>query len=345
LGSNNSKVSIMKLTTKILIALGAIVTAGLLAFIAYQQFELKHQQDAIQQQVVLQKQLSDQLMRSQSQYATTKDIQDFIKNNNLSLQDIKDDLGKLHAEVSSVNQVVVNSKGVVADNVGSTGAGKTNPTPTSPVCKDGSACQNADPFGYMKTEQKLTLNEPFGSTQVPIGSVGFSAWQDKPWSIDVLPREYVLNTVVGLDENQRQYFYNKFSVSVDGKTYSLPITQAKTEQVYPMAKFSWWNPRLFLGADGGLTLSNPLKGDFVPNVDVGFMSYGKYKNNPDFSILELGVGYAVVNKNPEFILTPITYNVGKHVPLGLMNNTYLGPSVMLTTRGAFSIMAGIRVGL
>lgn len=324
----------MKLSTKILITLGAIVVSGLLGFIVYQQFQLRHQQDAIQQQVVLQKQLSDQLVRSQSQYATTKDIQDFIKNNNLSLQDIKDDLSKLHAEVSSVNQVVVNSKGVVADNVGSTGTGKTNPTPVT----------QPDPFGYMKTEQKLTLNEPFGNVQVPIGSVGFSAWQDKPWSIDVLPREYVLNTVVGLDENQRQYFYNKFSVKVDGKTYSLPITQAKTEQVYPTAKFSWWNPRLFLGMDGGLNVTS-LRGDFVPNIDVGFMSYGKYKNNPDFSILELGIGYGVSSKITQFVLTPFTYNVGKHIPLGLMNNTYLGPSVMLSPHGDFSVMAGVRVGL
>lgn len=324
----------MKLSTKILIALGAILTAGLLSFIVYQQFELRHQQDAIQQQVVLQKQLSDQLVRSQSQYATTKDIQDFIKNNNLSLQDIKDDLGKLHAEVSSVNQVVVNSKGVVADNVGSTGTGKTNPIPvTSP-----------DPFGYMKTEQKLALNEPFGTVQVPIGSVGFSAWQDKPWSIDVLPRQYVLNTVVGLDENQRQYFYNKFVVKVDGKSYSLPITQAQTEQVFPTAKFSFWNPRLFLGMDGGMNVT-ALRGEFAPSVDLGIMSYGKYKNVPDFSVLELGVGYGMVSKNVQFLLTPFTYNVGKHIPLGLMNNTYLGPSVMISPNGNFSVMAGIRVGL
>lgn len=324
----------MKLSTKILITLGVIFTLGLLGVIVYQQFELRHQQDAIQQQVVLQKQLSDQLMRSQSQYATTKDIEKFIKDNNLSLKDIKDDLGKLHAEVSSVNQVVVKSNGVVAENVGSTGTGKPNPTPvTSP-----------DPFGYMKTEQKLSLIEPFGNVQVPIGSVGFSAWQDKPWSINVLPREYVLNTVVGLDENQRQYYYNKIVVKVDGKTYSLPITQAQTQQVYPKATFSLWNPRLFLGMDGGINVTS-LRGEFVPNIDLGIMSYGRYKNNPDFSILEVGAGYGMVSKNVQFILTPFTYNVGKHIPLGLMNNTYLGPSVAVTPNGDFSIMAGLRVGL
>lgn len=324
----------MKLSTKILITLGVILTLGLLGVIVYQQYELRHQQDAIQQQVVLQKQLSDQLMRSQARYATTKDIENFIKNNNLSLKDIKDDLSKLHAEVSSVNQVVVTSKGVVADNVGSSGTGKTNPTPVT----------TPDPYGYMKTEQKLALNEPFGNVQVPIGSVGFSAWQEKPWSINVLPRQYILNTVVGLDENQRQYFYNKFVVKVDGKTYSIPIDTAQTEQVYPKAKFSFWNPRLFLGMDGGLNVTS-LHGDFVPNVDLGIMSYGRYKNVPDFSILGLGVGYGMVSKDVQFILTPVTYNVGKHIPLGLMNNTYLGPSVMVSPNGDFSVTLGARVGL
>lgn len=334
----------MKLSTKILIVIGTIVTLGLLGVIAYQQFELRHRQDAIEQQVVLQKQLSDQLVRSQAQYATAKDIESLIKNSGLSLKDIKDDLDKLHAEVASVNQITVKSNGVVVDHVASTGTGQTNTTPTTAVCKDGSECQNADPFGYMKTEQKLTLNEPFGTTQVPIGGVGFSAWQDKPWSIDVLPREYVVNTVVGTDENQRQFFYNKFSVKVNNKTYDLPITQAKTEQVYPMPKFSFWNPRLFIGMDAGLDLTT-LHGDFVPNVGVSFMSYGKYKNIPDFSILEAGIGYGMESKNVQFVLTPVTYNVGKYIPLGLMNNTYLGPSVMVSPQGDFSVMAGLRVGL
>jgi len=232
---------------------------------------------------------------------------------------------------------------VVQDHVASTDTGQKNPSPVAPTCKDGSECQNADPFGYLKEEQKLSLNEPFGNTQVPIGSVGFSAWQDKPWSINVLPRQYVLTSVVGTDENERQYFYNKFQVKVDNKTYDLQITQAQTTQVYPSPKFSFWNPRAFVGMDAGVSLGNPIRADFVPSVDVGLMSYGRYKTSPDFSILQLGVGYGIQSRQPEFILTPFAYNIAKHIPL--MDNTYLGPSVMITPNGQFSIMAGIRVGL
>lgn len=333
----------MKLYQKILIALGGIIVVGLLGVIVYQQFELRQRQETIEQQVVAQKQLADQLVRSQSAYATKDDVNNLIKNSGLSLQQIRDDLAKLSADVSSVNKVVVNSKGVVEDHVSSTGTGQKNTNPTTPTCKDGSECTGADPFGYQKNEQKLTLTEPFGNTQVPIGDVGFSAWQDKPWSLNVLPRQYSITSVVGTDENERQYFYNKFQVKVGDKTYDLQIAQAQTTQVYPSPKFSWWNPRLFLGMDAGVNFGSPIRAEFAPNVGLGLMSYGRYKTTPDFSILEIGGGYAMQSKRFQFMLTPFSYNIGRHIPF--MNNTYVGPSIGLSPQGDFSVMAGIRVGL
>jgi hypothetical protein len=260
----------------------------------------------------------------------------YISDNNINLKAIQDDLDKLHGEVQAVNIAVVSSQGQHGTNVPSTNTGPTNPNPV-PVDPN-----NPDPFGYMKAQQDLALNEDFGNIKVPIGSVGFSAWQKAPWSFDIKPREYHVATVVGTDENQRQYFYNKFTVKVDNKDYDVPIKTATTQQVYPEAKWSWFNPRLYIGVDGAVGVT-PVKGEFTPNLNVQIMSYGQYKTQPDFSILQVGAGYGTVSQRPQLVITPVSYNIGKHIPL--MNNTYIGPSLSVGTDGNVFIGGGIRVGL
>lgn len=326
---------------KILIAFGIILTFGALGFIVYKEKQNSDQQTAIQKQVVSQQELANQIIRSQSQYTTKDDLNTFIKNSGLDLKTIQDDLNKLSANITSANQVIIKSNGSTADHVVSSST-TDNPNPILPTCKDGSICPNADPYGYLSKQQNLQLIEPFGQTQVPIGEVGFSAWQNAPWNMKLSPRQYQLTTVVGLDENQRQYFYNKFIITVDGKQYTVNIDSSQTEQQYPTAKFSFWNPRLYIGIDGGLNLS-AMKGEFGPSINLQLMSYGIFKSQPDWSILQLGVGYGTVAKQAEFILTPFTYNIGKNLPL--MNNLYLGPALMINSKGDISVMAAVRVGL
>jgi hypothetical protein len=324
----------MTLTTKILIWVGGVLLVSTLGFIVYKQIEISTRQQAIEANVVAQKQLVDGIVRSQATWATKGDVDNLIKNNGINLQAIQNDLDKLHAAVSSINVAVAVSTGQHAVNVPTTSGPIVNPNPIDPA--------NPDPYGYMSKQQQLALNEDFGTVKVPFGSVGFSAWQKDPWNYDVKSREYHLNTVVGTDENQRQYYYNKFVVKVDGKDYEVPIKTATTSQVYPTAKFSWWNPRLFVGADGGVNISQG-KGEFTPSASIGIMSYGRYKTQPDFSILEVGAGYGTVSKKAQLVITPITYNIGKHIPL--MNNTYIGPSLSIGAGGDISLMGGIRVGL
>lgn len=148
---------------------------------------------------------------------------------------------------------------------------------------------------------------------------------------------------MGTDDNQRQYFYNKFTVKVNDKDYEVPIKTATTKQEYPTAKFSFWNPRLLMGVDGGVNLSR-VRGEFSPNVDVGIMSYGQYKTTPDFSILEVGAAYQVINKQPALTITPVSYNIGRNLFSPLMNNTYVGPSLQISPDGNFTATVGVRVG-
>jgi hypothetical protein len=324
----------MPLYQKILIWVGAVLVVGALGFIIYKQQQISERQTMIEQNVIAQKQLVDGIVRSQTTWASREDIEKFIKDNGVNLRAIQDDLDKLHAEVSAVNVAVATSRGQTGTHIPTKPGPNTNPNPVDP--------KNPDPYGYMKQQQTLALNEDFGSVKVPIGSVGFSAWQEKPWNYDIKQREYRATTVVGTDENQRQYYYNKFTVKVDSKEYALPITTATAEQVYPEAKFSWWNPRLYLGADGAIGL-NPVRGEFSPNVNLQVMSYGRYKTQPDWSILQVGAGYGTVSQRPQLTITPVSYNIGKPIPL--IHNTYVGPSLSVGTDGNVFVGAGVRVGL
>jgi hypothetical protein len=322
----------MTFLTKILLSIGGIVVVVALAFIVYTQHQISTRQLAIETQLVNQKDLIDNITRSQSEYASRSDIEKFIKDNNVNLKAIQDDLSKLEASLTSVNIVTVHSSGQINNNVPSTGTGTTNPDPVT----------ISDPFGYLSKTQLLSLSEKFNNTSVPIGAVGFSAWQPAPWSIDIAPRTYKVINVVGTDENQRMYVYNKFTVQVNNKSYDLKIDTAETKQEFPEAKWSFWNPRLFLGVDGGISIQK-VKGEITPNIGIGIMSYGKYKNQPDFSVLQVGVGYGTVSKSLQFNIMPAAYNVGKHLPL--MNNAYIGPSIHIDTVGNVSVMASVRVGL
>jgi len=325
----------MSLSTKILLFLGAILTLGALSFVIYKQIENSNRQAAIESSVVKQKELVDLIMRSMSQYATKTDIENLLKDNNVNLKAIKDDLSKLNANLVAVNLIIANSSGNHQTNVPSDNVGPVNPNPLVPECA------SCDPFSYMKNAQNLNLNEDFENIKVPVGNVSFSAWRDKPWDVNISPRQYQLINVIGTDESQRIYVYNKFSIEVDKKKYDIKINNATTEQEYPMAKFRFWNPRLYLGFDAGVAF--PSQAELTPSLNLAIMSYGKYINQPDFSVLQLGVGYESINKKGKLLFTPFTYNIGQHLPL--LTNVHIGPSIHFGFDNAISIMGGIRVGL
>jgi hypothetical protein len=328
--------------TKFLITVGMIITIGTLALIVYKQHQILAQQTAIQTQIVAQQTLVDGIVRSQSQYATKDDIQQFAKSNDINIQAIQDNLNTLNAKLIAINVVHANSTAQTQTNVASTGTGGHNPTPaTGATCVNGT-CPSQDPFGYQATQQNLALNEDFGKLQVPFGTVGFSAWQQKPWSTNIVPRAYNIDTVIGADTNQRTYVYNKLNIVVDNKTYEIPVT-GTTKQVYPIATFSWWNPRLIMGLDGVWNISH-MNADISPSISVGIMSWGQYKTNPDFSILELGLGYEAINKTASVVITPFAYNIGKKILGNFAPNTYIGPSLQIGTNGSLGAAAGLRIG-
>jgi len=339
---------IMSLSNKILIILVVTVAVCAVSLIIYKQFEMSERQKAIETEVVKQKELSDNITRSLNEYATKKDIEVFAKNNGVDINVIRNDMDKLHAEIKAINVITVTSGGVKKDNVPSTGTGPINPNPQTPTvdCNGKQIpCPNADPNGYLTARRDLTLSEQFGSFAVPIGTVGFSAWKKEPWFVNILPRQYKVATITGIDENQREYVYNKFSIIVDGRSYDLRIDKTETKQEYPSASFQFWNPRLFLTSGGGINLNtSSIQGTFNTGITLGMMSYGQYKPNPNISILQLGLGYEVVSKRFVMIINPINFNMSKLFSSGLIRNTYLGPSIQVDYTGNFMVGSNLSMG-
>jgi hypothetical protein len=321
--------------TKILLAVLAIFLMGVGGFIIYKQIENANRLDNIQRSIVDQKQLLDNISRAQAQYASKQDIEDFAKQRDIDLDVIKKDLDTLNAQIQAINGIIVLSQGQVGNHIPSTGTTPREEPPTG---------IGPDPYGYMTNTQHLALHEKFSNVEVPFGTVGFSAWQDKPWNISIAPRQYSVTSVLGQDENGRHYSYSKFAIKSDGKTYDVKIDDNKFLEEYPEAKFHWFNPKLHMFVNGGVGITKaPVQGEFTPGVSVGVMSYGKTKTNPALSILQVGIGYGVVNKTPELSISPIQYNIGQNLPL--INNTYVGPTFQVNGTGGVTVGAGISVGL
>jgi hypothetical protein len=339
----------MSLSTKILIWAGILLTAGALTFIIYNQVNNAKQQAAIQQNLIQQKTLVDGLVQSANQYTTKSDLDKFIKDNTGNLKAIQDNLSSLGAQITAANVVTANSNGQQGNNLPSTNTGgSTNPNPPPTLvenCPNGGTvtCPNPDPFGYNRTQQNFTLNEDFSTTKVPIGTVSFSAWQQAPWSLNIIPREYKITSVIGTDENQRVYVDTKFTIQQGNKSFTVPIKTAQTEQVFPSPKFYWWNPQLVGGVDAGMSLSRfpQVQGEVAPSVSLGIMSYGKYKTTPDLSVLQVGAAYESVTKRAGLVITPIAINLGTMLPL--LHNTYVAPSIHISTDGTVYGAVGLRL--
>jgi hypothetical protein len=230
----------------------------------------------------------------------------------------------------------VKSQRQYANNIPTTPGTVTNPNPVDPA--------NPDPFGYMQRQQSLAISEQFQGLSIPFGSVGFSAWQEKPWNIDIFAREYHVNTVVGKDENGRSHFYNKFSIKTNGQEYEVPITTAISQQTLPEPKWYWWNPQLFLTAGGSINVTElPVNGTFNAGMTFGFMSWGKFRYAPDISVLQAGVGYSSNSNEFAVIINPVAFNIGNAVDADILGNTYLGPSLQVTHTG--NVFAGTNLSI
>lgn len=334
----------MNLKIKLLIATLVIAVITLVSIIVYKQIEISKRQKAIEESIILQKNLTNDLVRSMSQYATADQIKSYLKENKVDLTAIQNDIAKLHAKIDSVNTVVVGSLGYDWHNLPSDEKKPviSEPTTTKVNCGDKVIDCLKDPNNYLSSQQSLKLNEKFKDVTVPFGKATFDGSKNEPWTLSVFGRNYKLITVSATDENSRVVNYNQFAINVDGTDYKIPISQAVTQQVFPDPIFRFWSPRLYLGADTGFNFTQT-QFEYGPSLNLSIMNYGRYVQTPDLSVLELGLGAGANTNTMYFVLTPIAYNVGKHFPF--IMNTYLAPSLQVSPKGDLAGMIGLRLGL
>jgi hypothetical protein len=335
----------MILLNKILLVLLFLTVVVAVGFVIYKTNDLAKQQAELNKSMVAFKQIQDDIARSSSQYVSKQDLENFITQNKLDLDDIKKNLGTLNATITGVNVVSVVSKETNQQNLPST---TSTPVPTNvkepTVDCNGKQipCPDQDVFGYMKNQQNLELDEKFGNITVPFGQASFSAWQKNPWTLDTYQRTYNITNVLGTDQDGRHYIYNKFSINTKGKDYAVDISSAKFEEEYPAPAFSFWNPRLELTTGPSIDISQ-LGGSANFGIALQIMSYGKTKISPDISILQIGAAYQTGTKRMSVLVSPISFNIGGIIPGHLVDNTYIGPSIQVDVGG--NIFTGINLSI
>jgi hypothetical protein len=317
---------------KVLLYFIGLAAVCALCLVIYKQNQMITRQNAIEKEIVAQRDLANDIQRSMSEYSTKNDLKVFIADSGLNLKSVEQDLSKLSADVLAANKVVVISNGQNKTDVPST---SSTPDASPTVVANGT-----DPNKYYENTQSLKLNENFADVAVPVGQVSFDASKQKPWTIEIPQRDYQLTTVLGEDADQRIYAYNQFSIMVDGKKYDVKINDSKIVQQYPDAKFSWWNPRVSFGMSGGLTLNGPAA-DAAVGLTFSPFSYGRYKKSPDWLFLNVGPDYSLTTKKVGVEITPASYNL--HQVLPILNNTYVGPSLSVDTSQNMSILGTLSV--
>jgi len=316
-------------------------------------FNIKQCSDTgnINNKVVEMKQLQDGIVRSQSKYASKKDIEDLSKKVDINLDVVRKDLDKFDAEIKGISTILVKSLAQNRTDVPSTHTypRPNNPNGSNPVnpytCPDNKPCK--DPYGYLTNAQVLSVSELFSDkTKVPIGNVTFESWKEKPWTILQYSRLYHMTTILGQDEYGKHYTYHKFQIEVNGKKHTVPIASSKLLEKQPEPKFHIWNPRVGVGLYGGVGFNTaPLPDESIvtgvvaPNISFSPFSYGAMKVKPDWVFGRIGVGYDFAQRSANFSLSPVMWNIGSKVDF--IQNTYIGPIVGVDTDGNVSIGAGI----
>lgn len=303
-----------------------IVTLGL--FIAYKQIENNKRMEDIQQSIIEQKQLIDNITRSSSTWASKDDFEKILKAQDLNLKAIQKDIDALNGAITGIQNIAVVSNGQTTTNVPS-----TTTTPNG----DATDPNAPDPFGYLKNTQNLQLSEQFSNVAVPIGSVSFSASQEKPWSLSIPERKYNVTSVLAHDKEGKSLAYSKFSIDTEGKRYDVQIAENKMVEQYPSNSFSF-NPRI-LGSIG-IGASIPTKTgstlDYAAPVGLGIslFSYGRTKSEPSILLVNPNVFYDLKSKKAGASISPVLFSIGKITGLPL-HNSYIGPSIGYQSNGVF----------
>jgi hypothetical protein len=328
---------------KLIIGISVSVIIALLVLLGFKMYENYNMQKQIVENIITQKQLEDFIARNSSSFVSKKDFEAFAKQRDLDLSTIRKDVAKYGGVVKAIQDVVTESKKTVCVNC----PGEIVPNPEDkPITPNPPPSDinkyKPDVNRWYERTARLKLNETFigkdpngldVAVVVPFGSVDFTAAAipGKEWSYNIYGRTYSTNTIVAENANREKIVtYNSVTIKTsDGKLYKVPAS-GDTVQLFPKASFAW-NPELYLGIGGGVVFGNLTSGEAVGNLSLGLFSYGKYKVNPEVSLLQVGAAYGAASREVFVTVTPIAVNVAPVLPI--LKNTYISGSVGISTTG------------
>jgi hypothetical protein len=196
-------------------------------------------------------------------------------------------------------------------------------------------------------EMKEIYSKDAKGNDIPIAWAMYFPKQDadKKWKTGSYPLEYY--TTVVESENKDGSFSRAAEAHIEnnatkeskGKEYPIKITDFKWEKFERKEKsFSWWNPRIGLGA----TATN---NDLAPKLDLSVASYGKTTVDMDWRFLTFGVGAVQSGPNNSWktigSFEPFSWNIGKSLPL--IENLFIAPTVTYDSESDVSYGAGISI--
>lgn len=327
----------------ILMVAGLVVAVLLILAVGGLLKKLFDENAQMRTEIVQFKQLTADLVRSSTQWATKDDLDAKLKDmmSKDDLEMIRKDLASLRASLVAVGSTV----GSLGRKISSMERSDREGPPSASIekCQDG---RLVDIHGYTKAPQ---VKEMTDVNSAPLASVTFDASLDKPWGYDVYERKFHLSTTVGKQDNGQMVFYHTLGYEVPGKSdkrYKINLTSSEYLQAPQVRQMSWWNPVLDVGVFvGGNAHPFAWGGDPGSRFSVGaelgltFSSYGYTKVDSLWRFFRVGAGYDAQRKTAHFSFAPATFNVGD--PLPLITNLWLYPYVGIDSGGGLMVGGGI----
>jgi hypothetical protein len=318
-----------------------VVGATIVGYFAFK--SLSDRNESLRNEVIQFKQLTESLVRSSNKWVTKDDLENSLGGfiTKVDLEEVKKDLKELGAKLTSVGQTIGAIGAIISKPEPSDGQGPENPTP--PSCSDGKLI---DVFGYTK---RVQIKEIKDINTAPVAEVRFNAAEKAPWMYKTYGRQYKIITIVGKKDDGQLTFHNSMKYSIPEKSnteYNINITSSDFKQAYPSNSWFWFNPIVDLNFFAGGRVYQFAEGpgrnsDASLGVDLGLSlsSFGETKVDSAFRLFRFGFGYNIERQSAQLSFSPITYNIGK--PLPLLTNLYVAPQVGVDTNGGINLMLGI----
>jgi len=327
-----------------LLAIGVIVSILLVIAVGGILKNLMDENTKLRTEVTEFKQLTENLVRASTKWATKDDLDAKLKNM-LTKEDrdaLQRDLDSLKASLVAVGKTIGSLGKKVSELEASTSEGPQNPDIVE--CDDG---RLVDVHGYTKAAQVKEITD---ANTAPLASVSFDASKEKPWKYSVYERKFHLSTAVGKQENGQFAFYHTLDYEVpekSGSKYRISLTSSEYLQLPQERRMFWWNPVLDAGLFAGANIHSfafgPGRSDgvfsFGAELGLSFSSYGYTKVDSLWRFFRVGLGYDAERRTGHLSFAPALFNVGD--PLPLLTNLWLYPYVGLDSGGGVLVGAGI----